>query len=186
MRSIKFTQDTQEIDLRFNTTSNNKLSWSIECFSERYWGGYKDKRNSISGWTIILNYCLISWGSRQQGLMTMFRSKEELVVAPEFCKEVIFVRNILKLFREPVKYPIVMNVDNVGSICLFNNGSGKHMRHVDIRGFYIRDYVENKAIKIQFIKSEENMADPYTKNVKSKFFHDHHGTYMFQDDVRPH
>ena len=74
-----------------------------------------------------------------------------------------------------------MHVDNVGAICLCNNGGGKRMRHVDIRGFYIRDYVEDGVVKIVFVKSVNNKADPYTKNVDGNCYHGHHGSYLIKN-----
>ena len=160
-----------------------KLSWWLEWFSDSDWRGDMKQRKRISGWTLILNDCLISWGSRQKWFLNISTRKSELVASSEVYKEVIFVRNILEFLTKPVNYLITINVENVGDIFPWNNGSGKCMRHVNIRGFYIRDYVENQEIKIHFVKSEENMADPYTKNVNSKCFHDNNENYMFHNNV---
>ena len=32
---------------------------------------------------------------------------------------------------------------------------------------FIRDYVEYGTVKIQFVHSEENLADPFTKNLSN-------------------
>ena len=84
-----------------------------------------------------------------------------------------------------MEFPIEINVDNVGAICLSNNGGGKRMRHVDIQGFYIRDFVEDGIVKVKFVKSVDNKSDAYTKNVDAKTYIDNHGCYMIEknDDL---
>ena len=46
-------------------------------------------------------------------------------------------------------------------------------KHVDIRAHYVRQYVEDGTVKIFFVKSENNSADSYTKNVSSDLYKRH-------------
>ena len=40
------------------------------------------------------------------------------------------------------------------------------MNHVDVRHHFIQDYAEEETVKIKFVYSEENLADPFTKNLR--------------------
>ena len=44
------------------------------------------------------------------------------------------------------------------------------MKHIDVRHHFIRNLVEKRIIKIRFIKSEDNIANILTKNVKEDIF----------------
>ena len=84
-----------------------------------------------------------------------------------------------------VEYPITVNVDNVGAIFMATNYTGKRTRHIDARYHFIRDYVEDGTVKILFVKSEENVADIFTKNTPNLPFKKHQNNLLanigFQD-----
>ena len=71
-------------------------------------------------------------------------------------------------------YPITVHCDNVGAIFLaYNAKNSQRTKHVDIRAHYVRQYVEDGIVKIIFVKSEENTADAYTKNVSGVLYSRH-------------
>ena len=72
--------------------------------------------------------------------------------------------HILEFLRLKVQYPLIVYCDNQGAICLGNRSEGKRTKHIAIRYHYVREFVENDTIKLVFVKSENNLADNYTKN----------------------
>ena len=78
---------------------------------------------------------------------------------------------ILLFIGVVVEYPIIVHVDSVGAIFLSENTLvSQRMKHKDARNHFIRDYVEDGTVKIQFVRSEENTADPLTKNLSDGLF----------------
>ena len=67
-----------------------------------------------------------------------------------------------------VKFPLlnIVKVDNMGEIYMSENDGLKKSRHIDIRYHFIREYFDQVILKIVFVKSEDNKADPFTKNLK--------------------
>ena len=64
-----------------------------------------------------------------------------------------------------------MRVDNIGAIFMSKNTSTSgRTKHVDIRYRYVNEMVLDGFLKIQFVKTEENVADIFTKNVSSKTY----------------
>ena len=73
-----------------------------------------------------------------------------------------------------VKLPLILRVDNTGAIYLANNHTtSPRTKHIDIRTHYVRQLIESGILKIVFIKSEDNDADIYTKNVSEELFNKH-------------
>ena len=73
-----------------------------------------------------------------------------------------------------VEYPVTVMCDNVGAIFLsYNAKNSNRTKHVDIRAHFVRQYVEDGVVKIIFVRSEENKADTFTKNVSGKIFRKH-------------
>ena len=51
-------------------------------------------------------------------------------------------------------------------------------KHIDVKYHFVREYVEKGLIKIVFVKSEENDADIWTKNVKQETYEKHTSKFM--------
>jgi hypothetical protein len=51
-----------------------------------------------------------------------------------------------------------------------NSSSGVHTRHVDTRYHFIREHIEDGFIQIVFVKSCDNDADLFTKNVSKDIY----------------
>ena len=89
------------------------------------------------------------------------------------------VLQVMEFLGIKVKYPITIYVDNTGAIYLANNSTvGGRTRHVNIRYHYVRQYIEDGIIKIEFVKSQDNIADAWTKNLSQELFHKHTSKYV--------
>ena len=65
-----------------------------------------------------------------------------------------------------MELPVIVKCDNLGAIFTAeNHGATSRMKHVSIRTCFVKDMVKDKFIKIIFVKSAENDADVFTKNV---------------------
>ena len=51
--------------------------------------------------------------------------------------------------------------------------ASQRTKHVDLRTKFITQYIEEKFIKIEFVRSEENVSDILTKNVTGDTFDRH-------------
>jgi hypothetical protein len=108
------------------------------------------------------------------------------VALSEAAKEIKFVVQVLETIGIRVKLPIIVRVDNVGAIFMSENVStSSRTRHVDIRYHYVREYVEEGFIKIIFVKSAENIADGFTKNITGNLYDSHVKEFMSErEDLR--
>jgi hypothetical protein len=123
--------------------------------------------------------CPIVWRSKQQQSVTLSSTEAEYVALSEATKEIKFVTQVLESIGIKVKYPIIVHVDNIGAIFMSENITAtSRSRHIDTRYHFIREVIEDGVIKIQFVKTAENKADLYTKNVKSEIY-----DYAIQDYI---
>ena len=63
--------------------------------------------------------------------------------------------------------------DNKSAILLENNGklSSKRTKHINVHYFFVKDCIERKELKIEFLRTDDMWADFYTKLLQgSKFF----------------
>ena len=79
---------------------------------------------------------------------------------------------MLEFLVEEINYPpITVYCDYVGAIYLsYNAKISNRTKHVNTRIHFVRNNVEDNTIKITFVKSEDNDADVFTKNVSENLF----------------
>jgi hypothetical protein len=171
-RIIKFVLDTRQFGLKLQPSLlSESKEWSITVYSDSDWAGDKDTRRSISGYIIFIMNCPILWRSKQQETVSLSSSEAEYIALSEAAKEIKFIYQVLDSLGIKVKLPIIVKVDNVGAIFMSENATATNRtRHVDARYHFIREFIMDGFIKVIFVKSEENKADPFTKNVKSDLY----------------
>ena len=106
--------------------------------------------------------------------MTLSSTESEYHALSELCSEIIFVKQILEFVQVEVEYPIIVRVDNVGAMFLANNPVlRQRTKHISVRQHFIHEFVEDGIIKVIFVKSRNNDADIFTKNLSRELFEKH-------------
>jgi transposase InsO family protein len=183
LRAIKYTLDTRNQPLilkphKIDLDEDQDLIWNIKGSSDSDFAGDRDTRVSVTGYRITVNGATVGWKSRGQRSVTLSSTEAEYVACSETCAEIMHIKQILEFLGWKIKYPIIVKVDNMGAIYLANNAVvGNRTKHVDVRYHFIREFVEDGIVKIVFVRSEENTADPMTKNVATHLFKKHTRVY---------
>jgi len=159
------------------------LKWNLVSFSDSDWAGDKDNRRSVNGFVIFLCGVPIVWRSKQQKTVALSSSEAEYVAISEAVKEILFVLQILATMNIPVVTPVRVRVDNMGAIFMAGNASSSvRTRHVDTRYHFVRELVEDKIVEIMFVKTEDNKADGFTKNVRGDVFERHTTEFVWEKE----
>jgi len=67
--------------------------------------------------------------------------------------------------------PTKIYMDNSSVIALARNPVFHDRRkHIDIRFHYLRDYIANKKVKVKNVKTQNQVADIFTKSLKYDVF----------------
>ena len=139
-----------------------------------------DDRKSISGYIIYVCGCPIAWRSKGQKSVTLSSTEAEYVAISEVAQEILFIAGTLKFIGVQVSYPITVHVDNIGAIYLSQTATtGNRTKHIDTRYHFVREYIEDGTFKIIFVRSAENIADIFTKNLPTEAYKKHQETIMF-------
>ena len=179
LRVIKYITDSRFLGIEYHPDKTLfKDKWELISYVDSDWAGDVDTRRSVTGWCIFLNGCLISWGSRGQQNVTLSSSEAEYVGVSEISKEILFIKQVMEFMDLIISFPVIVHVDNIGAIYMTKGQEGKRTKHIDARYHFVREYVEDGVLKILYVKSEENMADPYTKNTSEIIFDKHFSPYM--------
>ena len=99
----------------------------------------------------------------------------------EATKEIRFVYELLNSMDVKVKLPIVCHVDNVGAIFMAENAAATpKSKHMNIKTKFVTQFIADKLIKVIFVKSEDNPADIFTKNVQLEVLQKHDSEFLWK------
>jgi hypothetical protein len=150
--------------------------------NSKYAGDEEMRIISVGRFIIFLLGVPILSKSKAQHSVTLSSAEAEFVALSEAAKKIKFVIQILESMGKAVQQPIIVRVDNVGTIFMSENAStSSQTRHVDILYHFVREYVEEGFIIIIFVRSEDNLADGFRKNVSGDIYDAHASEYMMSE-----
>ena len=139
---------------------------SLKGYSDSDWGASIDDRRSITGYCYILspNGPVVTWKSRKQATVALSTCEAEYMATAEASKEALYLLQLVQELTGVCHEPAEIRCDNQGAIALAENPV-KHSRskHIDIRYHFIRSHLKNNKILLQYVRSNENLADIFTK-----------------------
>jgi len=128
-------------------------------------------RKSTSGTYHLLGSSLISWHSKKQTCVALSTVGAEYIAAESCCSQILWIKQQLEDFGLKIcKVPLLC--DNTSAINLTKN-QVQHLRtkHIEIRHHFICDHINNGDCEIQFVLTESQHADIFTKPVsKDRFY----------------
>ena len=181
-RAIKYVKQTQHLKLRLKPMET-KDTWTMKAYCDSDFAGDMDNRRSISGYIVYICGCPIAWRSKGQKNVTLSSTEAEYVAISEVAQEILFISGILEFMNIKVEHPIIVNVDNIGAIYLAQNAAtGNRTKHIDTRYHFVREYIEQGILKVVFVRSAENDADIFTKNLPTYPYLKHQSKVMYGHD----
>ncbi|KAK6163686.1 hypothetical protein DH2020_000550 [Rehmannia glutinosa] len=137
--------------------------FSFKGYSDSDYAGNIDDRKSTSGSCQMLGNRLISWFSKKQNSIATSTAKAEYISAGSCCAQVLWMRQQLRDYEvEEKEIPIMC--DNTSAIAITQNHVlHSRIKHIDVRYHFIRDHVEKKDITLEYISTDKQLADIFTK-----------------------
>nr|GEU94285.1 zinc finger, CCHC-type [Tanacetum cinerariifolium] len=129
----------------------------------------KISRQFVYKWLVfLLGGGAISWASKKQTCITGSTMEFEFVALQATSKEAEWLKNLLlekPLWVKPMA-PISINCDSVATLGkaysqMYNGKS----RHLGVRHSMIRELITNGVVSIEFVRSQQNLADHLMKGL---------------------
>jgi len=140
----------------------------LEGFSNASWIVKDQDHASTSGWIFTLAGGAISWASKKQTLIASSTMESEFIALASTSKEGEWLCEILHeipLWPKPIA-PISIHCDNQATLTrAYNHVYNGKSRHIGLRHSCVRELITNGVITIDYVKSSQNLADPFTKGL---------------------
>lgn len=123
-----------------------------------------DTRKSTTGVFFFLGSSLITWQSQKQRVVALSSCEAEYIAATTAaCQGIWLARLLAELKGERVR-SITLKMDSESAIQLSKNPVfHDHCKHIDVRYHLIRECVEENRLKLQSVRTAEELADILTK-----------------------
>ena len=139
----------------------------ITAYSDADYAGDLTTRRSTTGYVITIGKTPISWCSKLQPCVSTSTAEAEYYSLSECAKQCIWYMSFLNELNVNIKTITIM-VDNKATIFISENRlTNQKSKHIDIRYHFVRELIRNEKIKLEYVKSQNNIADGFTKYLNS-------------------
>ena len=147
-----------------------KCDFTLVGYTDADYAGYLVDRKSTSGMAQFLGPCLVSWGSRKQNSVAVSTTEAEYIAAASCCAQLLWLKQQLKDFGISMG-SIEIRCDNTSAINISKNPvHHSRTKHIDVRHHFLRDNVEKKNIELTHCRTEDQIADIFTKALNKEPF----------------
>ncbi|KAI4385690.1 hypothetical protein MLD38_003685 [Melastoma candidum] len=139
-------------------------------YSDADFAGCKIDRKSTSGTYQLLGDMLISWHSKKQASVALSTAEAEYVAAASCCAQLLWMRQQLEDYG--FKFDnIPIRCNNTSAINLTKNPvQHSRSKHIELRHHFIRDHVQNGSIVVEYVSTETQLCDIFTKPLNFEKF----------------
>ncbi|KAI3811306.1 hypothetical protein L1987_21027 [Smallanthus sonchifolius] len=136
------------------------------------------KARSQTGYVFTYGGTAISWRSTKQTLTATSSNHAELIALYEASRECVWLRSMINHIQEACgleqikKVPTIIYEDNAACIAQIREGyiKGDRTKHISPKFFSTYDLQKEGEIDVCQIKSNENLADLFTKSLPRSSF----------------
>ena len=101
----------------------------------------------------------------------MSTTEAEYIAAKECCTQVEWMKQTLQYIKVMFEEPTIIYCDNTSAISLSKNFvQHSKAKHFPIKYHYLRNQAENRTIKLEYIPTQEHIADIFTKPLNRDVF----------------
>ena len=144
---------------------------NLVAYTDVDWAGDRDDRKSTSGYFTLLGGNLVTWRSKKQKVVAMSSAKAEFRGVAKGIAEVLWLRKLLTELGFTPMRSCELYCDNQAAINISENPvQHDRTKHVEIDRHFIKEKLENKVVRLPFIRSKDQLADILTKAVSSEVF----------------
>ncbi|KAL5763908.1 hypothetical protein ACOSQ2_016502 [Xanthoceras sorbifolium] len=135
------------------------------------WGGDIDDRKSTGGFVFFIRNTVFTWMLNKQLIVTLSTCEAKYIAATLCVCHIIWLRNLLKELDLLQEEPTEICVNNKSAIVLAKNPIfHDRSKHSNTCYHYIRECIAKRDVQMEYVKSQDQIADIFTKPLKFEDF----------------
>ena len=158
------------VNAHLGLTYTHSPEYYFSVFSDSSYAEDTIDRKSQTGFAVLTSGSLVNWKSKRQPTVAISTSEAEYQALAQAAREVQW----LKKLRDDLGLPcstVTIQGDNQGSLSWATNWQLiPRSKHIDVLHHYIKELVEDGRLKVAYVNTKDNCAEPFTKPLESAAF----------------
>jgi len=141
-------------------------------FSDADYAMDKDDRKSQTGYVFMINNGPVSWTSHKQNSVALSTMEAEYMSLSDASREAIVRTRLYSDLEISTASSPLLYSDSTSALSLTDESAPyQRSKHIDTRYHFIRDILEKGEIQVDYVPSEQNPADVFTKALNADSHH---------------
>ena len=162
-RVMRYLKRTMDLGLHYR-----KFPVVLEGYSDADWNTLSDDSKATSGYIFSIAGGAVSWKSKKQTILAQSTMESEMIALASASEEASWLRCLLAeipLWEKPMP-AVLIHCDSTAAIAKIENRyyNGKR-RQIRRKHSTVRDCISKGAIRVDHVRTDENLADPLTKGL---------------------
>ena len=184
-QTLNFSRDSSPAAQAFDMANKGRTPFEIiSGFTDANFANSREaERKSLTGFCFFAYGNLVMWKSKVQPLTACSTHEAELIALTFASQEAVWFKRLLLEIGMILKAPIPIMCDNQGTVFTAHNpNQNQRSKHLDIRYFKVRQYIEEKLVNVLFVPTKLNLADFFTKSLNTQAFRNFRDIIMGTQD----
>ncbi|KAL6980807.1 hypothetical protein U1Q18_052677 [Sarracenia purpurea var. burkii] len=136
----------------------------VTAFCDADWAGDSSDRRSTSGFYVFMGSNLLSWSAKKQPTVARSSTEAEYRTLAHTTAELLWLQQIFSDLTISLPSSPLVLCDNISAIALASNPVfHARTKHIEVDYHFIHEKVLSKQIAVQYISSDNQLTDLFTK-----------------------
>ena len=160
-RILRYIKGTKDYGLFYK---KGDLKGELIGYSDSDFAGDCNDWKSTSGHIFFFGGMAVSWSYQKQSIVALSSCEAEYIAATSATCQAVWMNRLIGELMSNEATKVKLLVDNQSAITLSKNPvHHNRTKHIDTRYHFIRQCVEDRKIEIAFVRTEDQLADMFTK-----------------------
>ncbi|KAL0641591.1 hypothetical protein Bca4012_103035 [Brassica carinata] len=144
-------------------------STEVVGYCDADWAGDRADRRSTTGYCTFIGANLVTWKSKKQKVVSCSSAEAEYRAMLKLTNELVWIKGILKHLEIDQATPKTMHCDNQAAIHIASNSVfHERTKHIEVDCHKVRQMIILGVILPCYTRSEDQLADVFTKAARQK------------------